>query len=355
MRRLSSAGLLAVLVLASCEKTEPPAAPDVAPAAPATPVTWETFAAARTQHLAELGAPIEACVKNRDTEHAAFHGCYDWHSAVHGVWALFALSRLEGDAKWKAAATAQLDYASIDGVRAALESEALPAEVPYGYAWLLLLAVERERSTGANDLRSVAGLGAARLQSYLQGLAPSALASGLRADDYRNVSWALLNVWRYAQFTSDAKLQAWAEAFAREHLLADDPACSLREEAYAVDNFFAPCLLRAHALENMLPADEVRPWVEAFIGRDADLQPLTEIEKPHPGGLNFSRAWGLWSVYRVTGDTAWRDAYVAHVDTHLRQPRYWRDDYRSFSHWVPQFGVYAIALSYDSPRDPTRH
>jgi hypothetical protein len=313
------------------------------------PPSWEQFSSQRTVYLGQLGEPIEACVKNHDTEHPAFGGCYDWHSAVHGVWALFALSRLEGDAKWKAAATGQLSYAAIDGVRAEIESDVLKAEVPYGYGWLLLLAIERERATGANDLRAVAGLAADRLQAYLQGLSPDARAAGLASDDYLNVSWALLNLWRYAQFVGDGERQGWAEAFAREHMLADDGTCSLRHEAFAADDFFAPCLMRAHALENMLPVDEIRPWIVAFIGRDADVQPLTEIAKPHPGGLNFSRAWGLWSLYRVTGDETWRDAYVAHVSTHLGQPQYWRDDYRSFSHWVPQFGVYAIALSYDQP------
>ena len=31
----------------------------------------------------------------------------------------------------------------------------------------------------------------------------------------------------------------------------------------------------------------------------------------------------------------------------MGQPEHWAEDYYSHSHWVPQFGIYAIALSYD--------
>ncbi|MEE8125090.1 MAG: hypothetical protein V3T42_04685, partial [Nitrospirales bacterium] len=64
-------------------------------------------------------------------------------------------------------------------------------------------------------------------------------------------------------------------------------------------------------------------------------------------GLNFSRAWGLWTLFQSTGHQAYRDMYVNHILTHMALPQYWRDDYQKHSHWVPQFGIYAIALSLD--------
>jgi hypothetical protein len=39
--------------------------------------------------------------------------------------------------------------------------------------------------------------------------------------------------------------------------------------------------------------------------------------------------------------------YVEHVVTHLDQPEYWAVDYRAHSHWIPQFGIRAIALTLD--------
>ena len=52
---------------------------------------------ARTRIAAELAAHIALCVARRDSRHAAFRGCLDWHSAVHGVWALVAYARMTGD------------------------------------------------------------------------------------------------------------------------------------------------------------------------------------------------------------------------------------------------------------------
>jgi hypothetical protein len=336
------------LAAQGCERGELTQAPEAASPVDDRPA-WDRFEEQRTQHLAALGEPVEACIKQEDTQHAAFRGCYDWHSAVHAAWALFALARLEGDARWAAAANAQLDYAAIDGTRAQIESGGLDGENPYGFAWFLLMAIERERATGSNDTRAVGGIVSDRLLRHLESLQDFNWQSSLGSDDYDNASWALLNLWRYAQYSGDAQTQAKAEQMARKRLLAEDGACSLRAESYFEDNFFSPCLMRVHAMAQMLPADEVRPWIQHFIGRDVEIQPVTFIERPHPGGLNFSRAWGLWDLYRVTGDETWRDAYVDHVTKHLSMPQYWREDYAKYSHWVPQFGIYAIALSYHQP------
>src|ERR1700744_694838 len=50
------------------------------------------FQQTRTQIASDLAAPIAICVAHHDTDNPAFHGCMDWHSAVHGVWALSAYS-----------------------------------------------------------------------------------------------------------------------------------------------------------------------------------------------------------------------------------------------------------------------
>ena len=50
---------------------------------------------ARKEIARALVEPIRVGVARKDTGHAAFHGCMDWHSAVHGVWALTAYARSE--------------------------------------------------------------------------------------------------------------------------------------------------------------------------------------------------------------------------------------------------------------------
>ena len=97
----------------------------------------------------------------------------------------------------------------------------------------------------------------------------------------------------------------------------------------------------------VLPEDEQADWLAENLPNDLGLQPLTSMASAHSGGLNFSRSWGLWALWRATGDTHYRDLYVDHIETHVAMPQYWAEDYYSYSHWVAQFGVYGIVLSYE--------
>ena len=60
-------------------------------------ISWERFEAARAGHLAALAVVIQDSVQRHDTQWPVFHGSYDWHSAVHGVYALHVIYRLSGD------------------------------------------------------------------------------------------------------------------------------------------------------------------------------------------------------------------------------------------------------------------
>ena len=121
----------------------------------------------------------------------------------------------------------------------------------------------------------------------------------------------------------------------------------MQDDAENISEFFPPCLHLARAIVEILPQDEAAAWIEEWVPEVLVLEPLTEFPNAHPGGLNFSRSWGLWSLYRATGDQQFSDSYIEHIDTHMAQPAYWAENYLSYSHWVPQFGVYGIALSWD--------
>ena len=73
----------------------------------------------------------------------------------------------------------------------------------------------------------------------------------------------------------------------------------------------------------------------------------THRSDAHTAGLNFSRCWGLWALWEGTGERRFRTLYREHIETHIAMPEYWRDDYMMYSHWIPQFGVFAILRSYD--------
>jgi len=84
------------------------------------------------------GAVREALVR-ADTDHIAFHGCIDWHSAVHGTWALTAYTRMTGDTQHAPFISDILTPEKVAAERAFIAS--LPDfEMPYGRAWFLRLA-----------------------------------------------------------------------------------------------------------------------------------------------------------------------------------------------------------------------
>ena len=307
---------------------------------------WDEFLGAREDHLRALAVPISACVANNDTNHPVFDGCIDWHSAVHATYALHAVYRHTGDASYLEAAEAKLTPAGLAAELLLIEQGMLPQEVPYGYAWFLTLARERELATGATDLRPLAMEIRDQLRQWVDSRTPAQLEGGVLADDYENLSWAVLNLWQWAEWTDDPELAGAMESLAKNSLQSPglDASCPFSQEEVDADDFFPPCLHRARMLVKLLPADAT--WLAGWL---PDVPVLTPIEMPakaHISGLNFSRAWGLWSLYEATEDLAYRDLFLDHVVTHLEHPQYWAEDYGQYAHWVAQFGVYAISQTY---------
>src|SRR5262245_44821499 len=91
---------------------------------------------ARAQIATALPDPTRLGVARRDTGNAAFHGCLDWHSAVHGVWALTAYARMTGDAQDEPRIAELLNPANVAAEREFLRVRS-GFEMPYGRAWFL--------------------------------------------------------------------------------------------------------------------------------------------------------------------------------------------------------------------------
>ncbi len=308
---------------------------------------WQAFLDAREGWLEDLADPIVSCVPRRDTSNPAFHGCIDWHSAVHGTWALHALTALTGDDAYLAVADEVLDADSVQGELEQLRRGSLASvEVPYGYAWFLVLARARQEA-GRTDLEPLAEVAAVDLLDHLWSLSPSTLEAHLQDDDYQNLSWEILNLHQYAVATGDDALAEELEDWARDWILYRSDLCPLEDSLANTADFFPPCLHLALLVTSILPQDEVDDWLDEHLPDELPLEPLDSIAYAHQGGLNFSRSWGLWALWRATGDRGWRVRYQDHIETHMAMPEYWAHDYYSYSHWVPQFGVYGIALSYE--------
>jgi hypothetical protein len=307
---------------------------------------WVRFLEERDEFLLDLAVPILDCVEQQDTSHPVFHGCYDWHSAVHGTWALLALYRLTGDPLYLDAAQAVLDP---DGVAQELENMQqgnILGEIPYGFSWLLLLAREHELATGSQELRALADEAELQLGAYIDGLGPLQAQNMAMSAEYSNLSWTLLNLWEQAVWNGDVEQQAHWEEYVRTRLVPLDPVCPIEDDAGST-GFFPPCLHRARTILVVLPPEEAAAWSEGFLPTTLTLTPRTQFQTVHQAGQNFSRSWGLWSIWSATADEQYLDQYALHVANHMLRPEYWAENYSLYSHWVAQFGVYGIALSYE--------
>jgi len=294
-----------------------------------------TAVQAEAVHWIALLAQVPARhVLRHDTNHPAFHGCIDWHSACHATWALLAARRMTGDPQYDGIVDSILMPAKLEAEAAALAAD--PAfEMPYGRAWFLRLALEDRLVTGSTRLTFIARDVAQSLLRFLREQPRDPFAR-----EYANPCWALLNLLDYA----DVEQRAEVGAAARELALAVAPALERlpapEEEAswpdfMAITPSFCELMVRSGALP-----------VAAVLARAHErlvaLEPVRAHARPHHYALNFSRGWALLALAEAARDTQLLDLALDHIELSLAHPSWWRGDYRSVAHWVPQFGIFAL-------------
>jgi hypothetical protein len=307
---------------------------------------WTEFCAVRQGFLTALVETVEQSFLRRDTTHPAFCGCIDWHSSVHGAYALLIAARLLKQPRWAEVVDSSLRLDCLKAELVSLRRGNLNHELPYGFAWFLKLAQEREQGWGKDDLLPLATDIALRLGNWLFSLSDDAVVHHAQRREYGNLSWPLLNLWQWGKWKQDSRLLEQLTDFTRTRVLSLDQECPFSLDD-TTDEFFPAALQRGRTLLTILSPEETSKWLVSHQHVCGALSPLTMFPTIHSAGLNFSRSWGLWTLYQHTKDPAFRDLYVKHIVTHMDMPQYWRDDYRKHGHWIPQFGIYGMALSIE--------
>jgi Protein of unknown function (DUF2891) len=325
---------------------------------------WSGFEGERPALIRELAATVLACVGRVDVrarDSAMFHGCGDWHNALAGHYALYTAYLRTEDVRYLRAAEEQIHASKIEAELAFLPQLVNPKKYRqhYGFPWLLAmtqqrddaLAVARQRgeATGAaTDLRPLTDAAAGWLRDWLTGLDTQRGREHALADQYVNLSWAVLNLIRWARHTNDEPLLAVARTAVDEHLRPTtlDTACPVSRDARQdARQFIPPCLMRLGAIAE-LDGATAKAWLDARIPSGFSVPLLTAPSTAEAAGLNFHRAAMLGVLYGVTGRAALRDNYATLIRFHTARPYEWREDYRRHSQWIPQFGIHAIEQSY---------
>lgn len=305
------------------------------------PEILERLSGEKARVANDLGQAIATCVSRTDTNHHAFNGCIDWHSSVHGVWALNAIMRATGRDEYR-----PLVEDALAPEKLALEREYLRErprfEMPYGRAWFLRLAIDHGKLTGSAALLPMADAMLGTLIAFYRQRPPYPLSGS-----YNSASWAYINMLDYARFTADDEAEREILASINAHFPFGEISCSYDLEH---GHFMAVCTNLAMLAARIMTPEEFRAWAGGFFAKSGLPEPVTDPVNWHHYGLNFSRAWGLWDIYVSTGDPAFADAYARHFRASFDNPENWRGSYRGVGHWVAQFGMFALQPLFDGQR-----
>jgi hypothetical protein len=294
-----------------------------------------------------LAGAVREALARTDTDHIAFHGCIDWHSAVHGTWALTAYTRMTGDAQYAPFIAEILTPEKIAAERAFIASRA-DFEMPYGRAWFLRLAMEHRLAFGTDALKPMADDVLASLLATYSKREPDP-----RRGSYQSDTWALINMYDYAERSQHAPAMNIIRDWVKKHYVHYSGDCD-----YALENghFMAVATNWAWLVSRVLEQKALDRWAHTFFAKPGLPQPVTQPLNWHHHGLNFSRAWGLWGLYAASGTAKAKDAYLAAYVAHVREsydkPERWRGSYHGVGHWVPQFGMFALQPLFDSEQMP---
>jgi Protein of unknown function (DUF2891) len=317
-------------------------------------MSWARFEREREGLLHTLAPPILSAVGNDDTPSPMFHGCFDWHSAVHGVYSLYALYRRTGCDLYLEAARQHARPELVDGELDYMRSDEIERqENPYGFSWLLALVRAQEQATASRDLRSLAEFARDRICAFLETLDSEGAFELAMRDTHHNLSWALIHLALWARHTGDETLLAFTRDATRDHLQNEriDKALPVSTDAEGVLEFMAPALMRLAALGDVL-GDEARAYVRGRITARLTVPPLTDPTTVHAAGVNFFRAFALMRVYEATCLAHLRETVARLVAYQVGRSDLWRQGDYDHRHWIAQIGVRVIDDSYgDATQD----
>jgi hypothetical protein len=287
--------------------------------------------------------------------HPIFFGSFDWHSCVHGYWLLARTRRLFPDLAVAGQVEALLDEMlvadKVAGELAYLDRAYSGGfERPYGWAWLLALHGEVQRTGGghAEALAPLATAFAARFKGFLP-----RLTYPIRTGAHYNSAFAMILALEWAEANDPALAGLIGERALAYY--GDDIACPGWEPAG--DDFLSSALTEALLMRRVLAPVAFAGWFDAFLPDLAQRRPASlftpafvsdrsDGKIAHLDGVNLSRAW-CWRGLAGALDPALaklaRQTAEVHLDASLRHVA---GDYMG-EHWLATFAL--LALQMEAP------
>lgn len=275
--------------------------------------------------------------------HPAFGNSFDWHSSVHSHWTATQLLKHHDAPALRDAVNRNLQASHIAAETAYLAAH--PAyERPYGWAWAMLLAAEREP-----ELRQMAGWIADAAIRWLKVL-PEPVRHGVHS----NTAFALARMLDAARALHLRALDATIAERAQTWFQTDRSWPEQWERSGT--DFLSPGLAEADLMLRVLPRASFAAWWKAFLpARNPESRILAVVAVPdvadgqivHWHGLNLSRAGMLARIAEALHEPTLIDdalrLYRASVD-HAVTGNYLE------THWLATF-AWDAATSIDRARE----
>ena len=306
------------------------------------------FSSIQKEHPNFLDLPIKKPEKydgHPSHLHPAFFASFDWHSCVHSHWTITRILKLHPDVP-QAAEAIQLIRLHLTKANIEKELDAgdylINWELPYGYAWLLILAANLR--TWDCDIGRELSEAIKNLENELKSLFykwMKAVQEPERIGQHDNTAFALLLLSIYAKAVKDVAFekesnQAALKFFEKDTCFQDpDPS----------ECFLSPSLCVLHLMSRVMPADEFVKWVQGKNWQDVmNLEPVvgdaSDPYKSHLIGLNFSRCWSYNTLSKLIpgAEAKFKDLALKHYYASLPQipSGHWEAD-----HWTATYALMA--------------
>ncbi|MBC7884818.1 MAG: DUF2891 domain-containing protein [Saprospiraceae bacterium] len=294
----------------------------------------------------EMGTPKEL--------HPAYYGCYDWHSSVHGHWMLVKLLKLypdlkhENDIRNKLRENISKTNIQIE-VNYFLRKSEKSYERTYGWAWLLKLHEELytwDDSMAVTLLSNLKPLTDLIVNRYTEFLPK--LNYPIRSGEHPNTCFGLALAYDYAKTVKNDTFTRLIVNRSRYFFL-NDINCPVSWEPGGFD-FLSPCLQEADLMARILDGEEFKKWLDKFLPEinkhnyvlaKADVSDRTDGKLVHLDGVNFCRAWSLYSISKTIPEYG-HLIKIANDHVNASLPQIIDGGYEG-EHWLASFAVYALS------------
>ncbi len=282
--------------------------------------------------------------------HPAFYGCFDWHSAVHGHWSLIYLLKefpnLDNREAIVKKLSQNLTKANIEQEVAyfSLSKQTKSFERTYGWAWVLKLAEELstwddpKAKDWLSNLMPLVDYISTQYQAYLP-----KLVYPIRVGEHSNTAFGMSFAYDYAKTMDDNPLAAAIETAAMR-FYSEDEGCPITWEPSGYD-FLSPCLQEMDIMRKILDDDAFVQWSSKFLPSLFDntmqIEPARVSDRSdgklvHLDGLNFSRAWCLYTMKDCESCQAIADEHLQYSLDKITDGDY------AGQHWLASFALYAF-------------